>query len=384
MKSGELREMLASMDLIDINSETMALVIMSDITERKRAEEKLLASETQYRRLFESAKDGILILDGDTGEIIDVNPFLEEMLGYSQAEFLGKQLWEIGLFKDIVANKAAFLKLQKEGYVRYENLPLQTKDGQSAWVEFVSNVYTVGNNPVVQCNIRNITERKQGEELLSESEEKYRTLIEQSVDGIVLINEDGNVIEWNPAEEKITGIPRANAVGTPVWDIQYRILIPEHRAKLNPEHLKKVFHNSFQNGDGERFGKPQDIEILSVNGEHKFIQQTSLKSKPEKAIGSVPFSAISPNAEHAEKALNESEKHFHSLFDHMLEGYAYCEMIFENGQPSDFIYLEVNNAFEKLTGIKHAVGKKITQIIPDIREFEPRIVGCVWKISAYW
>jgi PAS domain S-box-containing protein len=91
-----------------------------DVTERNQAEEKLLASEIQYRRLFEAAKDGILILNADTGEIVDVNPFLEEMLGYSQAEFLGKQLWEIGLFKDIVANKAAFLKLQEEGYVRYE------------------------------------------------------------------------------------------------------------------------------------------------------------------------------------------------------------------------------------------------------------------------
>ena len=350
------------------------LIAAEDITERKLAEEKLLASETQYRRLFESAKDGILILDADTGEIVDVNPFLKEMLGYTQAEFLGKQLWEIGLFKDIVANKGAFLKLRQEGYVRYENLPLQTKDGQPAWVEFVSNVYDVGNKHVVQCNIRNITERKKTQELLSESEEKFRTLTEQSVDGIVLINEDGNVIEWNPAEEKITGIPKADAVGTPVWDIQYRILMPEHRAKLNPEYLKKVFYDSFQDGNGERLGKPQDIEILSVDGEHKFIQQTSFRIKTGKGnrIGSI-FRDITKRRR-AEKALSESEKHFHSLFDHMLEGYAYCEMIYENGQPSDFIYFEVNNAFEKLTGIKHAVGKKITQIIPDIRESNPELL----------
>ena len=230
-KSGELREMLASIDLIDINGETMALVIMSDITERKLSEEKLLASETQYRRLFESAKDGILILDADTGEIMDVNPFLKDLLGHSQPELLGKQLWEIGLFKDIMANKAAFLKLQKEGYVRYENLPLEARNGQPIWVEFVSNVYDVGKRRVVQCNIRDITKRKR-----------------------------------------------------------------------------------------------------------------------------------------AEQALNESEKHFHSLFDHMLEGYAYCEMIYENDRPSDFIYLEVNDAFEKLTGITKAMGRKVSEIIPGIRE----------------
>ena len=240
-------------------------------------------------------------------------------------------------------------------------------------MEFVSNVYDVGSKRVVQCNIRNITERKKAQVLLSESEEKFRTLTEQSVDGIVLINEDGNVIEWNPAEEKITGIPKADAIGTPVWDIQYRILIPEHRAKLNPGYLKKVFLDSFQAGDGESLGKPQDIEILSVNSEHKFIQQTSFRIKTEKGnrVGSI-FRDITKR-KRAEIALDESEKHFHSLFDNMLEGYAYCKMIFENGQPSDFIYLEVNTAFEKLTGITKAVGRKDQRDHSQHPRVEPRI-----------
>ncbi len=358
------------------------IILFSEvITEHKQSAEKLLASEIRYRRLFENAKDGILILDGNSGEILDVNPFLEELLGYSRAEFLGKQLWEIGLFKDIVANKAAFLKLQEEGYVRYENLPLQTKDGPSAWVEFVSNVYDVGNTRVVQCNIRNITERKRAEELLSESEERFRTLTEQSVDGIVLIDEEGHVIEWNPAEEKITGIPRAEAIGALVWDIQYQILVPEHRAKLSPEHLKKLFLDSFQSGDGEQLGKPLDIEILPVNGEHKFIQQTSFRIKTEKGnrVGSI-FRDITKR-KLAEKALGESEKHFHSLFDNMLEGYAYCEMIYENGQPSDLIYLEVNLAFEKLTGITKAIGRKISDVIPGIRESNPELLEIYGKTA---
>ena len=132
--------------------------------ERKQAEDALLASETRYRRLFESAKDGILILNEDTGEIVDVNPFLVERLGYSHNEFLGKQLWQIGFFQDMDANKVAFLKLQKEGYIRYENLPLKTKDGRLIWVEFVSNVYDVNGKQVIQCNIRDITERKRAEE----------------------------------------------------------------------------------------------------------------------------------------------------------------------------------------------------------------------------
>jgi PAS domain S-box-containing protein len=122
-------------------------------------EEALRASESRYRRLFEAAQDGILILDAKTGLITDVNPFLVKLLSYSHEEFLGKALWEIGLFKDIEASKAAFLELQEKDYVRYEDLPLQTRDGQSINVEFVSNVYEEDGKKVVQCNVRDITKR---------------------------------------------------------------------------------------------------------------------------------------------------------------------------------------------------------------------------------
>jgi diguanylate cyclase (GGDEF)-like protein/PAS domain S-box-containing protein len=131
--------------------------------ERNRAENVLKASETRYRRLFESARDGILILDADTGNIIDVNPFMIEMLGYAREEFLGKQLWEIGLFEDIAANKIAFERLQREKYIRYEHLPLGAKDGKYKDVEFVSNVYLANGKEVIQCNIRDITDRKRYE-----------------------------------------------------------------------------------------------------------------------------------------------------------------------------------------------------------------------------
>jgi diguanylate cyclase (GGDEF)-like protein/PAS domain S-box-containing protein len=132
----------------------------------RRAEEALQTSEVRYRRLFETAQDGILILDADTGEIVDVNPFLISMLGYTHEEILGKRLWELGAFKDIEASKAAFEELQLTGCVRYEDLPLETKDGRGMAVEFVSNVYLINHHKVIQCNIRDITERKRLEERL--------------------------------------------------------------------------------------------------------------------------------------------------------------------------------------------------------------------------
>jgi diguanylate cyclase (GGDEF)-like protein/PAS domain S-box-containing protein len=144
--------------------------------EHRQMEEALKISETLYRRLFETARDGILILDAETGQIQDVNPYLIEMLGYSKEEFLGKKLWDVGAFKDIEASKIAFAELQSKGYVRYEDLPLEKSTGEHVDVEFVSNIYFVNQTKVAQCNIRDITRRKEAEDLLRESEKRYREL----------------------------------------------------------------------------------------------------------------------------------------------------------------------------------------------------------------
>lgn len=126
----------------------------------------LKESELRYRRLFEAALDGILLLNAETGMIEDVNPYLIQMLGYSREEFVEKKLWEVGAFKDVEASKVAFEALQENEYIRYEDLPLKAKDGSLVDVEFVSNVYLVGNEKVIQCNIRDITARRLTEEQL--------------------------------------------------------------------------------------------------------------------------------------------------------------------------------------------------------------------------
>jgi diguanylate cyclase (GGDEF)-like protein/PAS domain S-box-containing protein len=123
----------------------------------------LKASELQFRRLFEAAQDGILILDGTTGLIIEANQFIINMLGYPRKELIGRNLWEIGAFLDIKRSQKAFKELQKNRYIRYEDLPLESKDGRRMEVEFVSNVYLVNDKKVIQCNIRDISVRKQSE-----------------------------------------------------------------------------------------------------------------------------------------------------------------------------------------------------------------------------
>ncbi len=142
---------------------TLILLAIEDRTERLRADAALRDSELRFRRLFQTAKDGILILDAATGRIIDANPFMCGLLGYEPADFLGKELWEIGLFRDKSESQAAYRELSASGYIRYEHLPLSTKGGDEVEVEFVSNLYMMGDRQVAQCNIRDITERSRME-----------------------------------------------------------------------------------------------------------------------------------------------------------------------------------------------------------------------------
>jgi len=144
------------------------LLAIEDNTDHRRAEAAMKDSEVRYRRLFQTAKDGILILDADTGKVIDANPFMTALLGYSHDEFLGKELWQIGLFRDIEQSRAAYRELQEKSYVRYENLPLESRSGHKIEVEFVSNVYEEDHHQVVQCNIRDITERSRLQRLTQE------------------------------------------------------------------------------------------------------------------------------------------------------------------------------------------------------------------------
>ncbi len=136
----------------------------------------LRVSESRYRRLFETAQDGILLLNADTAQIEDVNSYLITMLGYSHAEFLGKKLWEVGAFADIADSKQIFEKLQTKGYVRYEDQPLKTKGGVLIDVEVVSNSYDCEGIEVIQCNIRDISARKKAERELTESKAHLKEL----------------------------------------------------------------------------------------------------------------------------------------------------------------------------------------------------------------
>jgi two-component system cell cycle sensor histidine kinase/response regulator CckA len=212
------------------------------------SEEELADSEVRYRRLFETAQDGILILDAETGLIADVNPFLLKLLDYSRVDFLGKALWEIGLFKDIGASKEAFRELQAKGYVRYEDLPLKSKTGKCVNVEFVSNVYRVNGGKVIQCNVRDITERKRAEQLEQRLRQAQKMeAVGQLAGGLAhdFNNLLGVILGYCEILEKSDGVaePDRNMIveirnaGTSAKNLTQRLLAFSRRQVLQPAFL---------------------------------------------------------------------------------------------------------------------------------------------------
>ena len=260
-------------------------------------------SEVRYRRLFEAAQDGILILDAETGAITDVNPYLIKMLGYSRDEFVGKKLWEVGAFRDIKASQEAFEALQENEYIRYDDLPLKTKSGRLMQVEFVSNVYLVDKEKVIQCNIRDITERKHSEKALQESEERYRLLIDALPDGVV-VHSEGSVIFANPASASIIGVSSPDElIGKQIIEFVH----PKYRKGA----LKRI-QFSLTNGKSlpmaeeiilRQDGTPIDVGVSGIS--------FSYSGKP--AILTV-INDISER-KRAQKDLQESEKRFRALIE---------------------------------------------------------------------
>ena len=194
----------------------------------------LRASEARYRRLFETARDGIFILNAASGRIVDVNPFLTELLGYSREELVGKQLWDLGPFQDIAANKDIFRDLQTMHHVRYEHLPLVSRDGRHTDVEFVSNDYDVDGERVIQCNVRDITERKQAERAVHALSAELERRVDERTAQVEALNR----------ELQAFGHSVSHDLRAPLRQVEQfsQLLLDEHAAQLDGSGREYVDH----------------------------------------------------------------------------------------------------------------------------------------------
>ena len=222
----------------------------------------LKASELRYRRLFEAARDGILILDSEAGRITDANPFMAELLGYPREELLGRELWEIGLLRDKEASQEAFGRLERDGYIRYENLPLQNRSGERREVEFVSNLYRENGHSVIQCNIRDITERKRGEDALRESEERLRLATEGANVGIWKQIPATDELTWTARCCEIFGLPTDGSVKATA-ELAWSLVHPEDVGTM-----RAIMDRAIR----EKIDFGLEYRVITPSGETRWVQ----------------------------------------------------------------------------------------------------------------
>jgi two-component system CheB/CheR fusion protein len=186
------------------------------------------------------------------------------MLGYSHEQLIEKSIWEIGSLKDIVTNKDKFSELQKKEFIRYENLPLETAKGRKINVEFVSNVYLVNNKKVIQCIIRDISDRVFVQEALVNAETRYKHLFESVKDGIIFVEgETGKINAINPFFTDLIGETKENFIGKEVWDVEFLKKLIPNKSTFTELSQKKSFHSIFKEIETSN-NKRINIEFIST------------------------------------------------------------------------------------------------------------------------
>jgi PAS domain S-box-containing protein len=329
--------------------------------ERAETETELAtqASELDYRRLFEAAQDGILILDVNTGRITDVNPYLFQLLGFSRGEMVGKTIGELYPFKNIESNQAMLQRLQQQGHVHYKTLPLETRDGRHISVEFVSNVYEAGDKQLIQCNIRDITERLHAESATA----LLAAIVESSDDAIIGKDLNGIITSWNTGAEKILGYSAAEMVGNSIMR-----LIPADRQEEEKQIVGKIqCGESVQHFETVRQAK--DGRFINVS-----VTVSPIKDSTGAVIGASKVAHDITATKQAEEARRASETRYRTLFEYAPDGILIAD--------SESNYVDANTSICQMLGYTHdeLIGLNASNIVT-LAEF-PHIGPALSTIKA--
>jgi|GEM_PF-2883872 PAS domain S-box/PAS domain S-box/PAS domain S-box/PAS domain S-box len=294
----------------------------------------LRISEESYRRLFEAAQDAVLILDFETGMVLDANPFFLKLTGYSLSEIHKKYIWDIGPIKNIIPSKDNFQELCRTEYIRYEDQPLETKSGNVAYVEFISNVYIAGGKKVIQCNIRDITERKKVEA----EAQRLASVVRHSSELINISDLDGKMVFINEAGSRMLGISAEEVTRFNIMQV-----IPAHlKEKVDKELMPALLDTGGWSGDLQyinmKTGKLTDVHAVTFtvkdpdSGKPLFLANISLDITERKT---------------AQAELQENALRIKTLNDNLTLGMVYQVLRLKDGTRK-FTYL--SDAVKRLYG----------------------------------
>ncbi len=334
----------------DQSGQVVRIAVYSrDITERKQAEDTLKKSEASYRALTQSARDAIISCD-TSGNIIGWNQGAETIFGYTENEVSGRPLTILmpAQYRKMYRASRAHAIYSGEVFIKKELDVMEgrRKNGSVFPFEISMANWQVPNGQFYTAIIRDISKRRQAEESLRESEAKFRSFIEQSFEGMALVNHQGVIVEWNHSYEQITGISRTEAIGKLVWEVQAKLVPPNARERLTPETFRDNLFKLLQNPELFEKNGFREIEIMAVNGESKFVLQSTFPVSAEQGhyIG-VSLLDITKR-KNAEEELKDNKEKYHQFIEQSSEGIALLD---ENG-----CVIEWNTALERITGLAKA------------------------------
>jgi PAS domain S-box-containing protein len=316
---------------------------------------ELHQSRRKYEQLFNSLNDAASVFEmldnGLPGKYLEVNDTLCAWLGFTREELLTKTPLDISEKIDPAVNTELAQTFAKGNQAVIERT-LISKNGTRIPVEVSFHFINYEGRKAGLSISRNIAERKMAEASLRDSEEKFRTFVEQNLEGVTLVNEDGVVIEWNAAMERLSGIPRLEAIGEPLWDVHFGMMAPERQSRERYKRQQETIREALATGVLASPEEPFEFEIVRADGTRLFVQQTVF---PIKTLRGFRFGSITRDVTHQKKweqALRESEEKFRKTF------YLSPDAINVN-RVSDGRYVSVNKGFCRITGYREdeIVGK---------------------------
>ncbi len=327
--------------------------VILDITERKRIEAALLESEERLLSLFETMTEGVVLIAAD-GQIVSANPAAESILGLTRSQIKERVYdsphWEL-LRPDGTPmppeERAVARAMKEKRAVKDVVMGAVRRDGSVSWINVNAAplLDAAGEVDGVVGTFTDVTARKQAEEALRESDERQREILEHGGIGVAYWSLEGRLQLLNRrAVQNLGGGDAADFVGR-----SYTELFGDEVGSFYLARIREVAASAEPLEFLDRADMPGGTRWYSS------VHTRSLDAEGN-VVGVHAYAHDVTDLKEAEEALRASERLYRSLFDNMLNGFAYCEMhLDEQGAPSDFTYLAVNEAFEAQTGLRDVV-----------------------------
>jgi PAS domain S-box-containing protein len=252
------------------------IAFVTDISERKRSEQALKESEERFRRMFQFSASGMVLVSTDF-RFLQVNDAFCKLLGYSEKELLERTFQDVTPEEDrpIGSDLSARTMSGEIDHFHVEKR-YQRKNGEIIWAIVSSTLLRDAQGKPLHfvTLIEDITDRKRAEEALRESEEKFRSIIEQSTDGIIVTDEDGKIVEWNRSQETLSGLMRSEVLEKPLWEVQYRLVPPDMQTTELRERIETEL-KEFLKGNKERAVEKRERRMTTLSGSARIVSESA-------------------------------------------------------------------------------------------------------------